>query len=206
MSKDTWLGWYSDRRVEPGVATLAAILKEDGSSRVLDFGCGTGRHTVYLSRLGFDVFGFDWSEASVEATRKELMKEGLSANLSVYDMNQTPLPYPDIYFDAVLAVRVFHHAFAGQIARSASEIGRITKSRGHLYVEVPNFGRLQSERRKGIKFDEPEPGTFVPTGGDEVGVPHHFFTKEELVSLFRQFTPHSMQETSDHICLTAIRN
>lgn len=203
MSKDTWVGWYADRRVEPGVAALAEILKEKRAATVLDFGCGTGRHTVYLSKLGFSVSGFDWSEASIEVAKKELQREGLDAHLSVWDMNQTPLPYPDKYFDAVLAVRVFHHAYAEQVRRSTAEIGRITKPGGHLYVEVPTFGRFRSEKEKGVEFDEPEPGTYLPRGGDEVGIPHHFFRKEELVSLFRQFTPTHLQETEDHLCLTA---
>lgn len=206
LNKDTWVGWYSDRRVEPGVVTLAGILKERGATRLLDFGCGTGRHVVYLSRLGFNVNAFDWSEASIEATKKELLKEGLEANLTIWDMNRTPLPYPDTYFDAVLAVRVFHHAFAEQVERSASEIGRITKQGGYLYVEVPTLGRLRSERQKGVEFDEPEPGTFVPKGGDEVGVPHRFLRREELTSLFRDFTPSRLDEAQDHLCLTAIRN
>lgn len=206
LSKDTWLGWYADGRIEPGVAALAEILKENLTARVLDFGCGTGRHTVYLSKLGFSVFGFDWSEASIEAARKELQREGLEAHLSVWDMNQTPLPYPDKYFNAVLAVRVFHHAYTEQVRRSATEIGRITKRGGYLYVEVPTFGRLQSEKKKGVEFYEPEVGTFVPRGGEEAGIPHHFFRKEELVSLFRQFTLTHLEETQDHLCLTAARD
>ncbi len=62
MSKDSWVEWYSDRRVEENVVDLAKVLREKGASRILDFGCGTGRHTVYLARMTFDVYGFGfWS-------------------------------------------------------------------------------------------------------------------------------------------------
>ena len=83
MSKDAWLDWYQDKRVEEGVVDFAKMLKEAAANRILDFGCGTGRNTVYLVRVGFEVYGFDWSEAAVAATKQELSREKLDANLQV---------------------------------------------------------------------------------------------------------------------------
>lgn len=130
MSKDAWLNWYQDREVEEGVVRFSRLLKEDGSSRILDFGCGTGRNTVYLAGLGFETHGFDWSGASIETAKQELSRAGLSADLSVWDMNETPLPYTDSYFDAVLVMRVMHHTYAERVKRIAAEIARLTKSGG----------------------------------------------------------------------------
>ncbi len=59
MSKDAWLDWYQDKRVEECVVDFAKMLKKAAATRILDFGCGTGRNTVYLVRVGFEVYGFD---------------------------------------------------------------------------------------------------------------------------------------------------
>ena len=60
--QDTWLDWYNDRRIEENVVLLVKRLLEAKVRRVLDFGTGTGRHAVYLARIGFEVYGFDWSD------------------------------------------------------------------------------------------------------------------------------------------------
>ena len=202
MSKDSWLNWYQDREVEEGVIRFSHLLKEAGSSRVLDFGCGTGRNTVHLAGLGFETHGFDWSEASVATAKNELSQAGLGADLRVWDMNETPFPYTDSYFDAVLIMRVMHHTYAEKIRRIASEIGRFTKSGGLLYTEVP---ALELAHRP-TPCTEPEPGTFVPSTGDEAGVPHHFFRKEELTSMFSDFISLELDVKYDyHYCFTARR-
>lgn len=181
---------------------FARLLKEAGSSRVLDFGCGTDRNTVYLDRLGFEIHGFDWSEAAVTAARRELSHAGLGADLRVWDMNETPFPYSDSYFDAVLVLRVMHHTYVEKIEHMAGEISRITKSGGLLYLEVPAYERAH----RPLPCSEPEPGTFVPSSGDEAGIPHHFFRNEELASLFSDFTPLELDVKYDyHYCFTARR-
>ena len=117
--KDTWLNWYKDRRVEENVALFVKWLLEARVRRVLDFGTGTGRHAVYLARMGFEVYGFDWSDAAITIAKQELSKEKLSASLTVWDMNDAPLPYDDDFFDAVIAVKVLHHTYLEKITRIA---------------------------------------------------------------------------------------
>jgi len=43
-------------------------------ARVLDLGCGVGRHLVYLSSQGFEMHGLDLSPAGVERCQKELLR------------------------------------------------------------------------------------------------------------------------------------
>ncbi|HZY94083.1 MAG TPA: class I SAM-dependent methyltransferase [Candidatus Bathyarchaeia archaeon] len=155
MSKDSWLDWYQGRRVEESVVELAKTLKEAGASRILDLGCGTGRNTVYLARLGFQVYGFDWSAASVTATKRELSKEQLDADLRLWDMTHTRFPYIASFFDGILAMRVIHHTFLGNIKRIGGEIERITKPGSVVYVEVPTF-------EKGLKPNVPGPSRRSP--------------------------------------------
>ena len=203
--KDTWLDWYKDGRIEESLPPLVKLLFEAKVRRVLDFGTGTGRHTVYLAKIGFEVYGFDWSENAVGITKKELFQQGLSANLAVWDMNNIPLPYGNEFFDAVIAINVLHHTYIDKIKRTASDIARITRSGGYLYVESPTYGEVMRQKRAGASFDETEPGTFIPLDGDEIGVPHHHFKLDEILDVFVNFRPISLEERNEHYCLTAIR-
>jgi SAM-dependent methyltransferase len=203
--KDTWLDWYKDKRVEPNVVAFAKILHENKARRVLDFGTGTGRHTVYLAQMGFEVFGFDWSEAAIALANQELTKQGLRANLMVWDMNETPLPYADGFFDGVIAVRVLHHTYLEKITRIASELGRIMKNGSYLYLEVPTYEEAVKQKQDGIKFEEPEPGTFLPLNGEERGIPHHHFTRDEMLTVFAVFNLLTLQEENWHYCFTGVK-
>jgi len=203
--KDTWLEWYKDRRVEENVVAFAKERRQTGARRVLDFGTGTGRHTVYLATMGFEVYGFDWSEAAITITKQELARLGLSANLTVWDMNETPLPYVDKNFDAVIAVRVLHHTYLEKIRRIASEISRISKVGGYLYLETSTYEEVLTQKSEGMRFEEPEPGTFVPLDGEEVGVPHHHFKQDELIAVFSDFRLVSFEEKGGHYCFTGVR-
>lgn len=60
----------------PGTYALAfrdlpAISREHGTGRnALDFGCGTGRSTRFLQRIGFDTVGIDISASMIEQAKK----------------------------------------------------------------------------------------------------------------------------------------
>ena len=45
-------------------------------SRILDLGCGTGRHAVEFAKRGFDVTGVDFSEAMLSRARERANAAG----------------------------------------------------------------------------------------------------------------------------------
>ena len=56
----------------PDIERIIKFFKEKGVRRVLDLGCGTGRHLIYLSKKGFEVFGLDASPKALEISEKWL--------------------------------------------------------------------------------------------------------------------------------------
>ena len=44
--------------------------------KVLDVGCGTGEHTILLTRLGYDVLGIDFAPQAVEQARAQRRGQG----------------------------------------------------------------------------------------------------------------------------------
>jgi ubiquinone/menaquinone biosynthesis C-methylase UbiE len=73
------------------VAVLEALLDRPG--RLLDLGCGTGRHVVHFARKGFEVTGVDLSEHMLAVARGKARAAGVSVNLvhsNVCDMAAVP--------------------------------------------------------------------------------------------------------------------
>src|SRR5918999_895407 len=54
-------------------------------SKVLDIGCGTGEHTILLTRLGYDVLGIDFAPHAVEHARANAAQKGVDARFKVAD-------------------------------------------------------------------------------------------------------------------------
>lgn len=181
------------------MAGIAQLLKERGASTILDLGSGTGRHVVFLTKKGFQVFGLDNSPQGIDIAEKWLGEEGLSADLRLQDMTER-LPFEDDFFDAVVSVQVIHHADVATIKGIIKEMERVLKQGGFVFITVP---KLQNQGRE---FRQIEPNTFVPLDGPERGVPHHYFTPEELKELLANFSITDVHlDTINHYCLSAFK-
>jgi SAM-dependent methyltransferase len=71
---------------EQEVDFLVDALTLDPGMRVLDVGCGPGRHSLALARRGFDVVGVDHSEAFVHLAGEAAAAGGLSASFEALDV------------------------------------------------------------------------------------------------------------------------
>ena len=183
----------------PDLPAVAQHLKDEGLNRVLDLGCGTGRHVVYLARNGFAVHGLDNSPQAIKMSEAWLEKEHLDADVRLQEMTEK-LPYADGFFDAVLSVQVIHHADVATIKRIVQEMVRVIKRGGFIFVTVPKL------RNQGKSFKEIEPNTFVPLDGAEAGLPHHYFTPGEFREFFTGFEVKDIHlDEIDHYCLSGVK-
>ncbi len=57
----------------------------DKSIKILDIGCGTGRHSVELARRGYDVTGIDLSEAQLSKAREKAETAAVSVSFNRMD-------------------------------------------------------------------------------------------------------------------------
>jgi len=111
--------------------------------RVLDMGCGGGRHAFELYRRGASVVAFDMDAEELKTVADmfgamELegqAPEGSSAETVVGDA--LDLPFPENSFDKIIAAEVMEHIPNDMAAMK--ELFRVLKPGGQIAVTVPSW-------------------------------------------------------------------
>ena len=187
------LAWKEGRWKElspplPAVAEFADSLKDRGSIRVLDLGCGAGRHTLFLAKHSFQVTALDVSETALRELQRRVDKVNLK-NVAVVKHEMLELPFVDEYFDAIVSTNVLHHGTTAEIKRTLGELFRIMKEGAAGFIIT--LSKQDFRYGDGEKI---EPDTYRFTDGDEKGIVHHFFDERELRSLFNRFEIMTLNE------------
>jgi SAM-dependent methyltransferase len=110
--------------------------------RLLDVGCGGGRHAAEGLRRGAVVVALDRAPEEVRATASlgVAMVADCAAGrgrLGSVVGNALALPFPDECFDRVIASEVLEHVPLDQTAMA--ELARVLRAGGTLAVTVPRF-------------------------------------------------------------------
>ncbi len=109
---------------EPQPAIVALERAGHLRGHVLDIGCGTGEHTILLTRLGYDVLGVDGAPTAVEQARRNAAAQGVDARFAVrdaLDLGASPT------FDTVVDSALFHVFDADDRARYVRSLRDATR-------------------------------------------------------------------------------
>jgi len=62
----------------------------DKSIKIIDIGCGTGRHSIELTKRGYKVTGVDMSESQLARAREKTKEAGVTINFQKHDARNLP--------------------------------------------------------------------------------------------------------------------
>ncbi|MFE9825030.1 class I SAM-dependent methyltransferase [Streptomyces sp. NPDC005791] len=112
--------------------------------RVLDLGCGAGRHAFECYRRGAQVVALDQNGEEIRevakwfAAMKEAGEAPAGATATAMEGDALNLPFPDASFDVVIISEVMEHIpdDKGVLA----EMVRVLKPGGRIAITVPRYG------------------------------------------------------------------
>ena len=184
---NNWNSIYKTKGIvqaKPSSLVISAInhFKEKALSRILDLGCGTGRHTKMLVDTGFEVYGCDSSEKALETITNIIPK----SDFRKCDM--TSLPYSPEFFDGILCHQVIQHGSLAKAKEASEEILRVLRPGGLLFLTA-----ISTEHPKFATGREIEANTRIDTDDIDGHIPHHFFSENELRELFNKFDIYDLE-------------
>lgn len=168
-------------KVLPRIKKASVIFKAKGYKKILDLGCGTGRHSIFLAKQGFHVYATDMSPTALKITSEKANSLGLR-NIHFQQHDMRNIPFPDGFFDAVICTWALQHGTLAQIQRTINEMNRILTPGGTVITDLPSVTTESYYLGREI-----ERNTFMGEKPSEEDVPHHYTTKEEITRLFSEF-------------------
>ncbi len=117
-------------------------LKLSDGDRILDLGCGEGRHAISAYMVNdVESVGIDLSLGDLETTRERFQEfvepENTSKSLVISVASAESLPFADESFDKIICSEVLEHIHSYQ--QVIVEINRVLKTGGIAAISVPRF-------------------------------------------------------------------
>ncbi len=110
------------------------IKRNCAGKKILDYCCGEGDITFFLSESGADAVGIDISPVSIEHALKKAKSKNLERKISFRVMDGENLEFENDSFDLIVCSGVLHHL---DIEKAYKELSRVIKPDGKIICNEP---------------------------------------------------------------------
>ena len=126
--------FYKDKDYAKEARQIDEILKKYGKNihSVINYGCGTGKHDIELSRIGYSCTGIDLSETMIEVAKQNSKNEEKKIDFSVADIRKFE---PEKKYDAVISLfHVMSYQNSNEDIRAAFQSARKALERDKVFL------------------------------------------------------------------------
>jgi len=156
------------------------------NDRHLNIGSGLCDYEVFLSQLPIKLYSIEHPNSP--ALKEDVTQRNIQASrsqLSTADIAEARLPFEDNFFDSVSFLEVIEHLPIEKLPFVVSEISRVLKKQGYLYLSTPNLASL--ENRLLLMF-KAKLFFFIPQKKEETMFEHlRTYTNNEIRQVFVNF-------------------
>lgn len=154
-----------------GINEFQSREKYTGRVKLLDVGCGVGRHLKIGHRFGFEVHGIELSQVAVNHALAFLESEiGVDLKAHIVCGDATKMPWDPEFFDAVVSDSVLDSMDYSIAEEVVGEVPRSLKSGGLFYLSLISFRDDAGILRK---------GQMVVEGDHEAGTIQSYFDEKK---------------------------
>jgi len=124
-------------RKQVGLDMYEDIHRATNVPRILDLGCGIGRHVIYCNSMGLDAYGVDLSTEAITFAADWATSSGMkNVNEKIKNGDIRNLCWDDGFFDYVVSHGVLDSMSYDIAKRACTEVARIIKPNGLFYCDV----------------------------------------------------------------------
>ena len=105
--------------------------------RLLDLGCGIGRHIIFANEMGIDAYGIDLSQTAINFALKWASARDISEPTSkIIQGDVRELPWPDDFFQYAVSHGVLDSMPFEVATAACAELARVMKTGGLFYCDL----------------------------------------------------------------------
>ena len=126
--------FYQDKDYGAEAKQIDGLLKRYAkeANTIINYGCGTGRHDMELSKLGYRCSGIDMSQMMIDVARENARRENVNVDFDVADIRNFE---PKHKYDAVISLfHVMSYQNKNQDVISAFKTARKALNRGGIFL------------------------------------------------------------------------
>jgi len=105
--------------------------------RVLDLGCGIGRHIVFTHNMEMEAYGIDLSENAISFARNWAKEEGIvHVDKRIVQGDITKMPFENNFFDCIISHGVLDSMSIENSMKSFKDASRVLTQNGYFYCDL----------------------------------------------------------------------